>query len=362
MILQSTVLKPYYRQNVGFYLLLYLLAFGFMRGEEHVKISGLVMSRLELLALVYLFWIAHVVKTSLFVNRTLSLPTHSFLRDFVFKNPLEQWKEFTTLQFYLNLPFISYGVFMLIIGIRNGDYFNVTVLGFLLLSLSIAPVLWLKYRFSNFLKTENASESKSWNLWPRTSHFWFLRYLLSREPFLFFSTKFFSFLIIMGLAMLYPTDDYDYRLIYLSAFFAGLGQFVIGKSYQQYIGEELWFTRNMAFSKGNLILGLLVNALIICAFELVLIFRYLPQDLGILDGLGACLLIFSFQFFWLTIGYLPGAFGETFSKRIYLMAAVFMLIVMYKVPVLILGGVLLLFGLFCLVRYYDLFELGLAEE
>lgn len=363
MILQSTLVKPYYRQNVGFYLLIYLLAFGFLRQQDHLQICGLIVSKMELLFGIFFIWMAHVLKTLLFVNRTLHLPTHQFLRDFAYKSNISQWKELFVMQFWLNLPFLSYGCFMVYVSILNSEFEGLAILLLMLLGLSIFPVFWLKRRFKNFARSAESNNSKQvFHLWPSSSHFWFLRYLLAREPFLFFSTKFFSFLIIMGLARLYPTDDYDYRLIYLSAFFAGIAQFVIGKAYQKYLVEDLWFTRNLAFSRSQLITSLLLNTIILSFFEILILFRYLPADLSFSAGFGASFLVFSFQFFWLSISYFPNAFGETFSQRMYLLAALFMLMIMFSVPYWLLGGVLVFFGSYSLLRYYDLFEIILEED
>lgn len=357
MMLKPSILNPYYRQNVGFYLLIFLSAFGFMRLEEHKQLSAMFMARLDLLLFAGLAWTLHVAKTSFFVHKTLQLPSHLFLRDFTLLPKFQQFKELAKLQFNLNLPFFAYAIFMLGMGIKNQLYTGIACVLCMLIVLFVLPVFFLQYRFQNFISNKSDSKTTlSRQLWPQSEFFWYLRFLLSQDPLLFFSTKLFSFLIIMGLALLYPTDDYDYRLVYLSVFFAGIGQFAVGRKFGEYLSEKVWFMRNLPMTASYKLFFLAANAFILCLFEVLILFRYRPEGVSLVYTLGAVLLMFAFQFFWLAIVNFPKAFGERFSQRIYIATAIFMLLIMYKVPVAILAAFLLIVGGVVYLRFYEKFE------
>lgn len=357
LLLYRPLVLAYYQKNIVFYLVIYLFAFGFLRSPEHVQLGKVIVSKLDLLLGAGLLWALHVLKTSLFIHQSLKLPQYRYLIEFNLLSKPRKTLELAGIQFILNLPFLSYGLFWALLALSLNDIRGLLIVVLLNLVLIVLPVFWLGYRFEKFLNfTESSISSFTVNLWPKTKSLWFLRFLLHQDALRFVTTKVFSFLLIWGISSLYSTDEYDHRLLYLMAFFVGVGHIVLGKSYREFTGEQTTILRNLPSLALQRSFELFLTSISLVAIECFFVFRYLPQDLSIQVAIACSLLIFAMQYFWLCLAFYNKGYSETFGMRFYLFSALVLVLIMYGLTGLHLAIVFLVLGAFLSSIFYEKFE------
>ncbi|WP_341225261.1 hypothetical protein [uncultured Arcticibacterium sp.] len=357
MILIKTILKQYYKQNIGFYLFILLVAFGFLRGTEHVAFAKLFMGNAILLLWASLFWLMHVLKTSLFFHRTLKLPEYAFLQDFTLFPKAKQVFELLVLQLNLNAPFIAYSAFMISVAIQEekvmGIAFTVTI-NLYLLVLPVALKFYRLHHFSFDFKVDALARSRS--LFPNWSFLYYLRHLLNKQAILFFSTKVYGLFFIIGGAKLYFTDEYDERLLFICILLMVAGQFPLGKEFGVFSANNTLFERNMPFNIPNLLKQRTLTALTLILIDSVFLVYYWFDKIAVIHIISSLIFVWSSMLFWLTYNYAPRAFEDAHLKRIYFTAIAVFILIMCKVPILVFGIVISALSWRILKRNYFTFE------
>ena len=81
-LLNRIFVGPFYAKNAGTFLVVVLLAFGFMRAIEHKALITAALGSPFLLAIVFILWGLYLLKTTSFVRQELTAPEHLFLQTF----------------------------------------------------------------------------------------------------------------------------------------------------------------------------------------------------------------------------------------------------------------------------------------
>jgi len=335
LILLKTVSREYFRQNIGFYLFILLFAFGFLTGREHVAFAKLFMSNGNLLLWAALFWLMHVLKTTLFFHRTLKLTEYAFLQDFTLFTKPKKILDLLVLQINLNAPFLAYSLFMVLIGFQNGHILGILFVIAVNVILITIPLLFHYYQFHHFnLDFKIHFLGNQTSLMPNWPSQYFIRHLFINQPILYFSTIAFALFFIIGGAKLYYTDDYDERLLFICCLLAVSGQFQIGKEFGSFSAHNLLFEKNMPLKSIHRTVQNLASAFGLVAIEIVFLVYYWVNIISIFHIFSALLFIIGGMFFWLNYNYAPSAFQDTHLKRIYFGAISVFLLIMFKIPML----------------------------
>lgn len=362
MMLLSAIAKPYYRKNIAFYLLVFLLAFGVLKSQEHVALAKQIMANPLLLGILLFIYALHVLKTSIFVHTILKEETHLFLRYFELLPLSRKLLELSKLQIALHAPFLLYSLFQFQAGITQKNHFSLVLLMLGILLLCILPLAWMIPRFSAISEYQDKGRTSTWSIpFPKDWKLWFLRYLFQKEAVFFLSTKLFSCLLIIGACFLYVTDAYDQRLIFLAVFFAGIGHFMLGYHYKIFLCHEISFLRNSPIQISAHFQSMLLTALGFLILEAIFLLRYLPGGLSFWNAVEAFILLVSSLSFWLSFAFWPKAFSEKYNKRLFLAGACILVIIMASVPPILLSSLLLLLAFWRLKVNYSFLEWDLEE-
>ena len=357
MILLKTISREYFKKNIAFYLFIILFAFGFLSGNEHVAFAKLFMGKANLLLWAALFWFLHVIKTSLFFHRTLKLPEYAFLQDFTLFPKGKQLLELLILQLNLNSPFIAYSAFMVLIGFQTDKIAGIAFVMVANLLLLVLPILFNVFRLNNFdfdfsIKAFGASHRFLPN-WPSL---YFIRYLVLKQPILYFSTKLYALFFIVGGAQLYFTDDYDERLLYICCLFSAAGQFPIAKEFGAFSANNLMFERNFPLSISKVFIQRFLAALSIASVDMVFLGYHWYDKISIWYLLSGLIFILSSMLFWLSYNYSPKAFSDAHLKRIYFAAFSIFILIMFKVPFICFASIFSLLSWWLIKSNYFTFE------
>lgn len=361
-MLQKTLVREYYRQNVAFYLFIILFCFGFMSGNEHRQLITVIMGRPTLLFFVGIVWFFHVLKSSLFVHQTLQEPEYAFLRENSILPGKEKWFSLLGLQLSLNLPFFLYAIAMNAVGLMLQNFLSVTIVILLNVTFLAIPVIWLNNRFLE--SNENRSLARKLNLKIIPNHrvYYFLRHLLNEKWLLYVSMKLYSVSFIVGAARLFPTDEYDFRLLGLGVFLGSVGLFPLGVEKIMFENQKLSFERNFPVTPLKKFFNLILESFFLLLPEMLLMVYHWFGKVSLIHLGGALAYLLAGLTFWYCIQYSSFALQKNFGNRIFFVLVFIFVLIMFKVHLLLLAMIILILSWLILQRNYFNFELSQSDD
>lgn len=351
-IFYLSIVKEYYRQNAIFIFAVMMFAFGFLRGNEHLAIIKEALHSPLILSGICLIWVLYAVKVTFFTLRFLSQRSSEFLFHTRLFSPVKRFFAFLNLQFGLMQLTFFYAVAMIGNGILEGTWASVGVIVLVNLLILVIGAFVYNYKIEH-PNSQQDTVRKYFSLnFVTPQWLFFPRYLLTQQTVLVFITKYFTAFILMGVCYLYPTDDYDIRLISLGGLLAGFSQSVIIQNVQFF--EQFYFGlyRNMPLSKFNWALRYLGMTTVILIPEAVVLLRNFPDTLSVLEWAMQFLFMIAVSYALLNYKLFRIRNNEKGFQIVFFTGVGLALLVMFKVPVpvFILFGIFLGYGL--LWRYF----------
>ncbi len=349
-VIIRTIVVEFYRQNVAFFGLIVLVFFGFIRGAEHIAIGSFLIANPVSLLFLYGFFLTYIVKIFLFARQALSKAENQFLSDYVLLPALDRSLPVLIAGFLLFLLPLVYSVFLVYLAIANGyvvsivwlltaDFIFVGFIGFFLYKQLMAlPHEHTIVRF------------KILSRYARPASLFFVEHLIRNEPVLLFLTKAYSCLLIISASMLYQFDEYDLRLFTTAILLAFSGNVAIINKYVWFYYHRLTVTKNLPLSYMRILLYHLAALTVILIPEILVIFRYYPIQMLLVDvsgillfGAALCQLMFALMIirhtemeklmiwnFWLIVGTTFLILFSIHPLLLGLMALVTSAIIVYK--------------------------------
>lgn len=299
-LLNRLFVGSFYAQNAGTFLVAILLVFGFLRAPEHEALITAALGSPLLLAMVFVLWGLYLLKTTAFVRQTLTAPEHLFLQTFWLVSTPTRWALWGAVQTALLLPVIAYAYWMLTIAIRLQQWTSFGLITGIILILVATGAGLNDYRLRHpgpdSFRLPHFAIKLPYELF-------FPTYWLRHEPLSLVLTKAFSGLLLTGVCRLYPTDDYDQRLLLIGLLLSVLGHSQVGGQLSAFERQYLLILPNLPmawwqrFGRYILIYGL------IWLPELLILLRNCPAAVGIdyvvwlwLTGWGWLLLLHSLAY------------------------------------------------------------------
>ncbi len=240
----------FYRRNAGFFLLVLLGAFAFLRPLEHITLAKYALQLPLVLGVYGGLWALYALKILRFVGQTLDQPDHEILFHLRLLPRRARWLVLLVVQVQLLQPALLYAVFVVWLGYAPGAGWGVAaVVGWMTL-LVLGGAAWLDHRLRNPHAEQNRWRLGTWLPFNgrRRYALYFPEHLLRREPVLLGLTKAGSLTLLWGVCRLYPTDDYDERLISLGVLVAAAVQGPLLAAWKGFEDQHLGFVRNLPFS------------------------------------------------------------------------------------------------------------------
>jgi hypothetical protein len=221
--------------------------------------------------------------------------------------------------------------------------------GFILI---IALLLYRK--FSSLPHEQTILQFRFATKYTRSAKLFFAEYVLRNEPVLFFLTKAYSCLLIIGTSMLYQTDEFDLRLFTTGILLAFSGNVALLNKYVIFYYHKLTITRNLPFSYGNILLFHLAATAVILIPEFIFLIKYYPLSMSLFHvtglfafGSGICMLI-------LSINLLKEADMEKMMIWMFWMIVGATFMILFSIHPMALGALSLgLYSLVLKVRHYQ---------
>ena len=361
-ILSKTVIIPYYRANAGLLTVVAVIAGSFMRAQEHIALATYaVHSGVMLLGYIGIWavYTAFAARYACGVFRTYDLLQHLRL----FPAP-KRWWGLVQMQAALALPIIGYALFVVKTAINEGQSWAIYTTCFAVILLLISPLPVYEYvlRHPNPVSWLAGVGSALRRRFTTPYGLFFVRYLLQQQPFLVASTKFGTCLAWVALFRLYATDhahinflrtpDYDVRLLGLAALIVGLTHASILYAHYQFEHLYLALYRNMPVSNTQRWLRYVVQFALLLLPEALLMVREWPVDQPVWAVLSVW--IFAVNLLSLQHGLLLRVhrpLNQTMTY-LYILLIAYFLLVMFRVPIWLIGGATLGVSSWLFGKYY----------
>ncbi|WP_367915487.1 hypothetical protein [Leadbetterella sp. DM7] len=346
-ILYLTIVREYYRQNAIFIFAVLMFAIGFLRGNEHLAIINEALRSPFILSCIFLLWILYALKVTLFALRFLSQRSSEFLYHIRLFSPAKRIWAFMNLQFSLIQLAFTYAVLMIGKGILEKTWWAILAIVVVNLVVVVAGALVYEYRIRRPNSRQDVTRKYA-NLSFTTPQFLFYpQYLLTRQTVLLLITKSFTAFVIMGVCYLYPTDDYDIRLISLGCLLAAFSQSVILQNLHFF--ERMYFDmyRNMPVSGLRWFLNYLLTLAVILLPEAVVLARNFPAGPGLADGVLQFVFLFSVTVVLLHYQIFVAGNNESGFQVVFFSGVLLAILVMFRIPAWAFSaaGLLLAYGM-----------------
>jgi hypothetical protein len=281
-VLNKTLVLAFYSHNAGFLFLTVLFGFGFLRPEDHIALMRYVFGSPFLLVLLWAIWGLYHLKTVSFVQQRLGLPSHSFLYNLVLINRVERWVLLFLVQVSIWLPVLMYAAFVGYYGWLFGQHAAVFSTVIFLTAMPLTALWTYEYRLfrPNPDKRLNVVNTYFNRQFAKPYYSFFLLHLFKLDAISFFLTKAFTLGITIGLCVLYPTDDYDQRLLSLGALLVGVAHASILLNLYQFEHLQLPILRNLPLTHSRRLGQYALLFMLLLLPETLVFLRYLPVELS----------------------------------------------------------------------------------
>ncbi|MFC5409935.1 hypothetical protein ACFPMF_11495 [Larkinella bovis] len=355
---EKLVVRQFYLQNTGLFIVVLMLGFGFLSSNEHIALATYAVHDGFFLAGYLTLWLLYTVYVVRFSWQLFQ--TSDLLQLFRLVPPVKRTTILYLLHFQLLMPVIAYAGFMLWVGSKQGTLAANVVVTLVAVLLTLMPLPFVERALRHPNPERFSGNLSAWLRQRLTTPyvFFFIRYLFREQPATLLLAKTGSCLLTMGVLALYPTDDYDIRLLLLGMLLAGAFHAGIIFELYQFEATQLLLLRNLPVSLVKRVLaygGILATLL---SPEAVLLLYNCPADVAVWATVGV-------WFFGLSLLLLQYAFllsrhydRDRFMGRLFWPMIAYFLLIMYRLPVwsLMLGGGIVAFGLFFRNYYRSTWE------
>ena len=357
--------KAYYQQNTGFFLVLVIGAFGLLRGDDHKALADLGMNSLPFLAMFFMsFWVLYTLKAIQFVLKSFTDPRQEFLYLLRLLPWSKQVSQLVVIQYSLLQPIIAYGLFVAYRGYLLEKWTLILVEFVFFLVLIVAPVFW----YMSALKKPNQSQNRRtlasyFNLrFTKPYPLFFVQYLLEDQKMVLFLSKILSCFFVVGVCILFHTDQYDHRLISIGILLAGLSHSSIAPLYHSFEHEFLLFGRNLPIPKLHRFAKMLITYFLLLLPEFILLIRHLPHEVSWVYFPGAVVFLLGIVLGMHHYRYYNPDDPDSLSKVLATGFFLSLLMIMYHIPVVVPGLCMIGVSGFLFFRYYTGVEYRVGEE
>ncbi|GAB4025672.1 hypothetical protein [Spirosoma gilvum] len=328
---------PFYARNAGTFLVIILLAFGFLSAREHKALITACLGSWFLLGLVFILWGFYLLKVSAFVRQELAAPEHLFLQTFWLLPTPMRWALWLTLEIALLAPVLAYGGWMVQLATVYQKWDSLAaIVAYILSLISVGAYLndfRLRHPSPDTIQLPHLRIQLPYELF-------FPAYWLRHEPLSLVLTKAFSGLLLAGVCRLYPTDDYDQRLLLIGLLLSVLGHAQVGGQVSEFEQKYLLVLPNLPIAWWQRLVRYALTYGLIWLPELLILVRNCPTAIRLdyviwlwLAGWGWLLLMHSLAYGRniLPERWLSGIFGGFIGG---------LLLIMFGVPIgiwLVLG-------------------------
>jgi hypothetical protein len=363
-IFQRAFTTEFYSQNAMFFLLVLGLAFGFMRDKEHKALAEFI-TALPICTLIPIgIWTFYSYKIISFNTRTSRLAQMTFAFDLM----LMPWQQRVTPLLLISInqfaPAIAYGIFLILMGIKNQAWLPVGVLAGSLMAFVFVITFYLHraIRYPQFemkvsvLKTwlDGRSEKNHTRI--------FTEWLLRTHPGMVFFTKCAACMLIFAVCQLYKYDTYDYRFLAMATLVSFSSMIAIVYQYVLFESDRFNLLRNLPISLPSRIFKFILCMAAVSVPDVIVLGWFYPDYLSLVRFVD--IIIFGFSL--LLAGYCfllrKNIAFENLTTVLFFAGMVLFMLILMKLPLLVLSGVAVVYVAINYKRNFNGFEVIVDKQ
>ena len=345
-VLVRTLVKEFYRANTGFFLLVLLLGFGFLKTPEHEAIA----SALAFNPIYYLvplgLWTLYAVKTLSFCFTAKRQPANWFLTDLNLLVASKRKPLILYIQYLLLAPIFGYSAFLAFTAFQQGQTNSalLVIAGNAIILLVSGHLLHGKLIQPTDSNTN--SRFRNWtSLLPRRYSMYFVHHLFQRHGLPLIVNKLFSIAIILGATAIFQVEGIDFRYLALGMLITSAINAGLSFKHQEFESHSMKIFRNLPTSNLSLFGKDAVTYLLLSLPEIIVLFGNNVLDVSAFQLIQIGLLLPVLLILHRTIMLTSTKGMEQFIKYIFFTTAILFFVIMGHVNLMIIEALAILTAL-----------------
>jgi len=358
-ILQKVIVNHFYKLNAGLFMFLFYVLFGLPQnvGGFHITIATLIVQSQLSLLIVFASWFLYNLKCIDYITKQLKAPQQQFLTCVQHLGRKQSFWYLSFAQFMVYLPVTAYAIFLIVIAFQHQAYIVIVeILGFVLLMLLTAPVLYVKTLERSFSELQFGLFNSSLRI-PKTLSTIPLAYIWNNRKQMLFITKLFSLLLLFLFIKTFEPDHYDIRPLLFCFLLSAIANCTIVFEIRNFENDYLPLSKNFPFSRLRRFVQVVVMYVLLLLPELIFVWKAWPVFFHAIDYLQLALSAVSLLLFLHTILLTGNITMDAFIKIVFAVAMSLFFIILYN-PGIILPLSILLISFALFYSYYYEFEKG----
>jgi len=292
-VINRCVVVEFYKQNVAFFGLIFLVFFGFIKANEHIAIGSFLVANSSTLAYLYILWLAYAIKVILFILPAINKEENRFLESFYLLPVKIKITVSSISAFFLVLPMVVYASFLIALAIPEAYYLSIILLIFSIFSIAGAISYLILVKLSSLPHEKSFVQIKFFRKVLIPPFLFFIEHILRKEIVLLLLSKLYSGALIIGTSILYKTDHFDLRLLTTGVLLAFVGNLTLIHKYVWFQYHQMAFFKNLPQSLFQLLSRQAITFSILLIPEFIVLLRYYPIEPKFVDLIGVVLFGFS---------------------------------------------------------------------
>jgi len=344
-LFRSTV-GEFYRQRAGFFLIVILLAFGFLSAREHVGIAVFLLADKYGMISLAIVWVLYTLMAQIFWNALWSSPGYSFVYHARLLPAARRFSWLGVLAAGFLIPPLLYGAWIVNVALGEGIFDRSIPVLCIWAGMWLVLILWANRKLSNqdtAVSKKNVPAALRFKR-PVSWVFWTLEWLLREKSLTLLLCKAGSLLFTITTLAYYGTDDYDLRLPAIGLSMAVLAN--IGLSYEVFHWEtNIWpWARSLPISFLTRTGRLILVHFLLLAPDFLLTIRYGYHLLGFDEMSKIFFLQLSVLLWYHSSLYKEKPLLEDSLGAVFILFIVLTVLILYSTPLVLLAAALLAGG------------------
>jgi hypothetical protein len=357
-VLVPVFVREFYLANTGFFLLVIAFAGGFMRSYDHIALAEFFISSPLVLIIPLALWFLYNLKVINFNWELIKQNENEFIFCFMLFPRSKQWWMAIRVVLIQLLPAFIYGLFLCLLAWKYELINSIVVIVLALMLLVLMSAYHLRWSLHHPNHEKKVSFiARFFNLqFTKPFPLFFIEWITRHELMMLLGTKVFSALIIIAITALYKTDIYDLRLLSIGIIIASGANVALMHALHRFENFHLSWVKSLPISLLKRIYLSLVTMGIILLPEIILLIRNFPAGQHWHDYVICSFFLFSIPFLFYGLLYAKDRDQQEVMTLVFYCSMVWFVLVLFKVPISLLGILNSLTGFILWKRFYYSFE------
>jgi hypothetical protein len=357
-VLIPIVVREFYLANTGLFLLVIAFAGGFMRSYDHIALAEFFISSPLVLMIPIGFWFLYNLKVINFNWERIKQNENEFIFCFMLFPVSKQWWMAIRVVVIQLLPVFLYGLFLSLLAWKH-EMFNSIVVILIALKILVSTgayhLIWSLHN-PNYEKKVSFI-SRFLNLqFEKAFPLFFIEWMARHEFVMLLGTKFFSALIILSITALYKTDIYDLRLLSIGIIIVSAANTGLIHAMHHFENFHLSWLKGLPLPFLKRIFYSLLTIVIILLPEMAFLVQNFPTGLGWHNLAISAFFLFSIALLIYGLLYAKDRNQQEIMTLIFYCGIGWFVLVLFHVPILLLGILNAVVGLVLWKKLYYFFE------